>query len=55
MVTGEPGAGKPARRVREGDAGKGPEGTSPASYLAGWADGIHVNIRLSRGNSACWC
>lgn len=33
-ITGEPGAGKPARRVREGDAGKGPKGTSPASYLA---------------------
>ena len=35
-ITGEPGAGKPARRVREGDAGKGPKGTSPASYLALW-------------------
>src|SRR5664280_1182595 len=34
VITGEPGAGKPARRVREGDAGKGPKGTSPASYLA---------------------
>jgi transposase InsO family protein len=34
VVTGEPGAGKLARRVREGDAGKGPKGTSPASYLA---------------------
>jgi len=36
VVTGEPGAGKLARRVREGDVGKGPEGTSPASYLAVW-------------------
>jgi hypothetical protein len=25
--------GNVSRRVREGDAGKGPQGTSPASYL----------------------
>ena len=25
--------GNVSRRVREGDAGKGPKGTSPASYL----------------------
>src|SRR5664279_1450020 len=36
VVTGEPGARKPARRVREGDVGKGPKGTSPTSYLALW-------------------
>src|SRR5713226_5623735 len=33
LVTGEPGDRKRSRRVREGDAGKGPKGTSPASYL----------------------
>ncbi len=33
VVTGEPGARERARRVREGGAGKGPSGTSPASYL----------------------
>ena len=33
IVTGEPGDRKRSRRVREGGAGKGPQGTSPASYL----------------------
>jgi hypothetical protein len=31
-ATGEPDAGKPARPVRGGVDGKGPEGTSPAIY-----------------------
>src|SRR5207245_11814062 len=33
IVTGEPGDRKRSRRVREGGAGNGPKGTSPASYL----------------------
>src|SRR5664279_5486487 len=48
IVTGEPGARKPARRVREGDVGKGPKGTSPTSYLAimdpTWG---HLTIKMS--------
>jgi hypothetical protein len=32
-VTGEPGDRKRSRRVRQGGAGKGPNGTSPAPYL----------------------
>lgn len=32
IVTGEPGDRKRSRRVREGGAGKGPQGTSPAPY-----------------------
>jgi hypothetical protein len=32
-ITGEPGAGKLARRDREGADGKGPTGTSPAAYF----------------------
>ena len=57
VVTGEPDARKRSRPVRREAARKRTRtaGTSPAAYLAGWADGIHVNIRLSRGNSACWC
>src|SRR6266567_4284352 len=33
MVAGEPGDLKGSRRVREGGVGKGPQGTSPTSYL----------------------
>src|SRR6266478_4306910 len=42
ILTGEPGDRKRSRRVREGDAGKGPQGTSPASYLGS------VGSRLGR-------
>ena len=33
IITGEPVAGKLARRVREGGVGKGPKGTSSAPYF----------------------
>src|SRR6266571_1398713 len=50
IVTGEPGDRKRSRRVREGDAGKGPKGTSPASYLGHcrcqfWSR-FHQNLQL---------
>src|SRR6266849_6990806 len=50
LVTGEPGDRKRSRRVREGDAGKGPKGTSPASYLGyprpSVRAGLHQDLQL---------
>src|SRR5712692_4318772 len=52
IVTGEPGDRKRSRRVREGGAGKGPKGTSPASYLGCSGSRVGPGLRQGRHLSA---